>query len=513
MDLAARIQALRDPAAYPDAAGSIGVRQTHLSAVFLTERFAYKIKKPVVLPFVDQGTLERRRALCEAEVLVNRRLAPSVYLAVVPIVAEGDRLRVEGAGDPIEWAVKMRRLPDADRLGDRLDQGRVDVRMVQALAERLASFHRVAEGGPAISNAASADAVAALVRANLAPSELERSGSVHPAVLRRLRERTEQLLEELTPVIDGRANRLVPRDTHGDLRLDHVYLDDSGTILIVDAIEFSPRLRYADPVADIAFLGMDLDFRGRRDLGRILTDNWFASRQDDEGRALLAFYKAYRALVRAKVDLFLEGEPEVPRAERGSAADRARGRFLQALGELGPPGRRPGLVLIGGLPGTGKSTLARRLAEEAGLDLIQTDQVRKEGRSPVSYADEAQDLVYQACCQRAADRLFQGGRALMDATFLKAVHRRLLVKLALDHGVPAVLLVCQAPPEIVRARLEERRGDHSDATWEVHRHLADQWEDWKAPDGLVSRSIDTDGPLASVVAKSIAALREAGLCG
>ena len=173
----------------------------------------------------------------------------------------------------------------------------------------------------------------------------------------------------------------MPRDTHGDLHLDHVYLFPDrappADLVIIDCIEFNERFRFADPVADMAFLVMDLAFHGRRDLARAFADAYFRASGDEEGRALLPFYTAYRAAVRGKVEGMELAEREVPEAERAAALVRARAHWLLALGELEEPGRRPCLVLVGGLPGTGKSTLARGLAEQAGFTVIRSDLVRR----------------------------------------------------------------------------------------------------------------------------------------
>ena len=202
------------------------------------------------------------------------------------------------------------------------------------------------------------------------------------AVFERLRGQTESALTALRPVIEGRAERGVPRDGHGDLRLDHVYLfpdhPPPADLAIIDCIEFNERFRYANPVADMAFPVMDLARLGRRDLARAFADAYFLASGDTEGWALLPFYTAYRAAVRGKVEGMELAEREIPASERAAALVRARAHWLLALEELEEPGRRPGLVLVGGLPGTGKTTLAQGLAEKAGLSVMRSDLVRKE---------------------------------------------------------------------------------------------------------------------------------------
>ena len=270
MDIASLINGLSEPTAYCPAAGSVVVCQTHISAVFLVGEFVYKIKKPVNLGFLDFSTLERRRHFCEEEVRLNRRLAPSVYLGIVPIVRRSDSLRVDPAdasGQVVEWAVKMRRLPDEATLRWRLLHGSVDAERIRALARKVTKFHAAAESGPAISAEGRFATVADNCRENFEQAAAQVGRTVDATVFARIRRLTEEALERLRPVIESRADRDIPRDTHGDLRLDHIYLfperEPPDDLVVVDCIEFNERFRFADPVADMAFVVMDLLFHGR----------------------------------------------------------------------------------------------------------------------------------------------------------------------------------------------------------------------------------------------------------
>jgi uncharacterized protein len=320
MTLTELIAGLSDPAAHHPRPARVGVRQTHISAVFLTDGHAVKVKKPVALGFLDFSTPEKRRACCEREVALNRRLAPDVYLGVVPITRGPAGLRVGGDGEPVEWAVLMRRLPDDATLLARLRRGEVTPATVADLGRRLAAFHAAAEGGERVAAFGRFEAVAGNARDNFTQAEPAVGVAVSRAVFDRLSALTEAELTRLHPLIDRRAAAGVPRDTHGDLHLDHVYLfpdrPPPGDIVVVDCIEFNDRFRYADPVADLAFLVMDLGFHGRRDLAGALADAYFAAANDPDGRELLAFYTAYRAVVRAKVDGMQLAEPEVPEAAK-----------------------------------------------------------------------------------------------------------------------------------------------------------------------------------------------------
>jgi predicted kinase len=290
-------------------------------------------------------------------------------------------------------------------------------------------------------------------------------------------------------------------------------------LVIVDCIEFNERFRYADPVADIAFLYMDFLYHGRRDLAEQFANEYFqapspppspsggegAGEGDEEGRELLSFYGAYRAAVRGKVEGFELTEEEVPEKERAQALTRARAHWLLALGLLEKPSQRPGLLLVAGLPGTGKSTLARSLSQRANFRLIRSDIVRKELAGWRSghrnqdllkaeiYSPAWTDRTYAECLDRAEKLLFQGQRVIVDATFREEKKRRDFLELAARLTVPVALMVCQTDPEIVRLRLGARRGDVSDADWSVYRQAVEQWEEPGARTRRVLHTIRTDG--------------------
>jgi aminoglycoside phosphotransferase family enzyme len=356
-DLPSLIAALSQPDAYRHPVTAVEVRQTHISVVFLAGEFVYKLKKPVRLGFVDFSSAERRRHFCEEEVRLNRRLAPQVYLGVVPATADGDRVRFEGDDDAIDWAVKMHRLPAHATLESRLQRDEVTPAHLTALAEMLAAFHATADAGPDIAAFGRLATVAGNARENFAQTAGHVGRTVRAAVYERLVQLTEEQLRQFGSLIEARAERGVPRDTHGDLHLDHVYLfperPPPDDLVVIDCVEFAERFRYADPVADMAFLVMDLRFHGRRDLARAFADAYFQAAHDAEGRALLPFYTAYRAQVRAKVEGIELSEPEVPADEKGSARRRAQAHWLIALGALETPANRPALLLVGGLPGAG----------------------------------------------------------------------------------------------------------------------------------------------------------------
>lgn len=520
------IEALSFPEAYPENTfRDFEVHQTHISVVFLAGDLAYKVKKPVDLEFLDFTTLERRLYFCREEVRLNRRLAPGVYLGVVPVTETDGGLRMEGEGEPVEYAVKMRRLPPEARLLARLEHEQVSPQLVKEIARRIAAFHVGAAAGPRVSRQARFSVVAGNARENLDQSRAHVGETISCEVFDRFSALQEKELEELHPLIERRADRDVPRDTHGDLHLDHVYLfpeqDPPADVIAIDCIEFNERFRYADPVADMAFLVMDLLYHRRADLAHAFAEAYFDAAGDDEGRRLLPFYVAYRAAVRGKVEGMITEEEEVPAAERRSAVDRSRAHWLLALAQLEVPAGRPCLVLVGGLPGTGKTTLAESLARRSGFVVLSSDLTRKElaGLDPETstaaefgagiYTAEWNERTYDALLNRAAEGLFRGERILVDASFREEGGRRAFLKLAPRFGVPGLLFLCEAPAAVVLGRLATGtpRSGSSDADQEIYRHAAEAWENPSSDTAADMRRVDTGGPLEASVQAAVEHLR------
>jgi uncharacterized protein len=560
VQLEALIKALSQPQAYPwhDPNAAVEVVQTHISVVFLIGREVFKIHKPVDFGFLDFTSLEARQRDCEAEVEVNHELAPGIYRGVVAVVRREGVVQIERAPGPvqgavIEWAVWMRRLPESATFCSLLARGELGRPQLWGLAATLASFYRDgaahAAAHPELAQLGDLDAVIENMHENFAQldsmidvaHEFGQPEPIDRDLLARLREATEAELARVGPLIRARAEAGAVRDTHGDLRLEHVYslghasredahlidddlLDaiDRRELLIIDRIEFTERFRWSDPIADIAFLIMDLQARGAWQLARCFADDFISASGDDDVNRLLPFYAGYRATVRAKVAAMAASEPELGDEARDEARAKAEARARLALVELSKPSARPCMLLVAGLPGTGKSMLARALRETAGFVWIRADEVRKRlaGLNPFAsqagevnqglYTKEWSDRTYAACLERAAEVCLAGGRALVDATFVEAERRQAFVSAAIGWGVPVHMLIVTAPPELIRERLAGRSGDPSDANWEVYEALREKW----APiDPLLCRfnTIDASGPPREMLSESMRALARVGL--
>lgn len=524
------IASLSRPAAYPFEVDQIEVRQTHISVVFLAGAFVFKIKKPVRLPFLDFSTLDLRHFYCDEEVRLNRRLAEGVYRGVVPIRQTANGLRFAGDvaednGPIVEWAVQMERLPDETTFDSRLRLGALTAAQVALLSRRVSRFHQSARRDAETAAFGSFERVAAAIRENIAFAKTQQGVSISTAVFQRLHRATETSLETVRALIDQRVAEGFVRELHGDLHLDHVYLFEDRVpprdLLVIDCIEFNAGFRCIDVVADMAFCVMDFAAHGRRDLGRLFADEYFAASEDISGRQLLPLFTSYRAAVRAKVNGLLAAEVEVSDADRQAATNRAAGFWLLALESLEPPTRRPALLLVSGLPGTGKSTLARGLSERAGFEVIRSDVVRKElasqsaeaNATPATstaadfgaglYSSEWTDRTYAECLRRAVAALRNGGRVIVDATFQEDRRRREFLQAAQQLCVPALWLVCEAEAQLTHQRLDARRGDASDADWAIYQAAAARWETPSNEVRHAQRIIDTNGSPADILTTTL----------
>lgn len=486
------IHDLRQPGALPDEGTVEHVIQTHTSVVLLGPTHAYKLKKPVDLGFVDLSTADQRAEACREEVRINTPLAPDVYLGVSAVVRDPDtgRARLTDAAAPgqaIDWAVKMRRLPEHAHLRSRVRAGQVRPIDMIALAKRLATFHHAAPNDDLIREGGSWARLVEHCRENIAQSAPMRGRAVAVDVFNRVQHLIEQHLKRLEPVMRARMNQNTARETHGDLRLEHVYLFPDAqpphNLLILDSIEFDADLRYTDPVADIAFLAMELRLLGELGLARVFTQTWFEQTNDVVGAALLDLYMAYRAIARAQA----EGERAAARAtddsidaQTAASQDASRAHWLLALALLTPPRQRPGLVLMAGLPGTGKSTLSRLLADHAHMRVYRSDIQHKatQAHTDPAHASDINDDVYDALFAHARDDLSRGKRVIIDAGFWTQAQRQRFLSLAASMSLPSLILHIHASPDIVQRRLEARAAtpDAFQADWATYQRASTAWE-------------------------------------
>ena len=464
MDVATLVEALRDPACYPHPAARIEVRETHISYVLLAGDFAYKLKKPVRLPFLDFSSPVARRHYCQEEVRLNRRTAPALYLGVETIGGEPTHPRVGDTGNILEYAVKMRRFPEAALFSRMAQEARLTPTHVDALADSVARFHGAIAGAAPPAGLGTAEHVTALVAESLA--ELRDLGA--SAALARIEPWVAREQAALTARFNLRRHEGFVRECHGDLHLGNVAWVD-GDALLFDGLEFAARLRWSDVMADVAFAFMDLARLGATAAAWRLLNRYLEATGDYAGVELLRYYAVYRALVRAKVAAI--------RARQARTGGAECERHLELAGSLAR-GAAPVLVLMHGVSGSGKTVVAQRLLESLGAVRIRSDVERKRlhGLAATArvasavgeglYAGDATERTHARLEQLAHGLLLAGYPVIVDATFLDAERRRRFAELARALGAGFQVVSCTAPAEVLRERVAARgvRGtDASDA--------------------------------------------------
>ncbi|RME81326.1 MAG: hypothetical protein D6771_08480, partial [Zetaproteobacteria bacterium] len=368
----AMIASLRDPQNLPHPAADVELKETHISWVLLAGEFAYKIKKPVNFGFLDFSTLDARKRYCELEVELNRRMAPELYLGVLPVRRQGARFFIgEGTGEIVDWAVWMRRFPDEDLLDARLARGDFDPAWMEALALRVARFHAQAQVAP--EGFGTAAQLREHVLDNIAVARRWVGRGLDAALVDALAAWAERTCADKAELIEARRREGYVRACHGDLHLRNIVLW-RGEPIPFDCIEFNDDFRFIDVMNDVAFLVMDLDARKHPAFGLRFLSVWLEQTGDYAGLALLDLFRFYRAGVRGKVALLTAG---------GTADEHTRAQFIEEarryfqLAQSYTMPRTPKLYAVGGFSGSGKSHLARIGMEKAHALVIRSDATRK----------------------------------------------------------------------------------------------------------------------------------------
>jgi aminoglycoside phosphotransferase family enzyme/predicted kinase len=504
------IEAMLKPEFYPHPVSDVELKQTHTSYVLLAGDFAYKVRKAIRFPFIDCSTAARRSALCQRELELNRRLSSDIYLDVVAIKQSGGCIILdESKGDrsaAVDFAVKMRRLPENCRLDSLLKHELATIDIITEIGNTIADFHTRMPN----SNSWDYGAAAKIWRMTIGNlSELEPLVNEEPLLLKiaQIEAYSRRYIAAHWELLNSRAREGRVHEGHGDLRADAVYLTAHG-IRIIDCLEFDERLRYGDIANEIAFLAMDLDRLGRADLSQALVA-LFAHDQDIG--LLTNFYKCYRATVRTKVELLRSQQPDCAVQEKQTACGNAL--FLLDLAVKYSEGPKV-LLIVCGASGTGKSTLAANLSEHLGFDIVSSDIVRKRlagiestraASAPYKhgiYTPDFTNRVYKSMVAEAKIELNNENGVILDATFSKRIHRQLAIEAAQKAGVKLLFIECRAPKDIIIRRLRQRQQDAeriSDADVEIY---LSQTRDFEALDEIPAASrrvVDTTQPHAAAV--------------
>jgi aminoglycoside phosphotransferase family enzyme/predicted kinase len=477
------LQALQNPSIYDHPVQEFQILETHISWVLLTGPFAYKIKKPVSLGFVDFSTLEQRRYFCGEELRLNRRLAPDIYLNVVAITGTLEEPGFGGMTPAIEYAVKMKQFPQQNLLTHILHHGQLHAVHIDGLAKQIADFHaRIQVAGPEIPFGFP-DALAKPVLANFQYLPTEASTLLGEDRIAVLRHWTEREHDNLYEIFLKRKSEGFVRECHGDLHLGNMALIDDR-VVIFDCIEFNDAFRWIDVMSELAFTVMDLIDRGRPDFAYRLLNGYLEHTGDYEGLTVLRYYLTYRAMVRAKVTGIRLKQEKEGGPERIGTQNELKG-YLELAERLTQP-TQTSLMIMHGLSGSGKTVISQFVLETVGAIRIRSDIERKrwfglsaEARSErVShlsiYGSDATESTYKKLEDLAERILDAGFMVIVDATFLKKAQRQTFQYLATRKHVPFFILDVSASETIMKDRVSKREKNEIDASEATVTVLEDQ---------------------------------------
>ena len=462
------IDSLLTPAAFAHPVTTIELIETHISWLILTDEYVYKLKKPVVLDFLDFGTLERRRFFCEEELRLNRPWAPGIYLDVVAVTRKGGRTQFGGDGEIVDYAVRMRRFDQRLRLDHQLEDGKLAVADMRELATNIAARHEAAARTPKSRRAP----VLRLTREFMCDNFTALAGKLNEATLTSLQVWTNVALDGLSDLIARRFDAGFVRDCHGDLHLGNLVRLPDG-ITTFDCIEFNSDLRDIDVMCDVAFLVMDLAARQRDDLGAHFLNRYLEATGDYAGIALLRLFFVYRCLVRAKVAIIRSSERD---SEQSAHADLDEAGFYADLAMRQTRTRSPLMIVMHGLSGSGKTWVSAQLMAALPAIRVRSDIERKRlfglgeqapSHSPIGrgiYTESASAAVYARLFELAATILSAGHDVILDAAFLDADARATAMKLAREQGCPLLIVDVIVAVEVLQDRLRQRAAQRNDAS-------------------------------------------------
>ena len=495
------IEFMHRPDFYPHPVRSVTLRETHISMVFLTGDYVYKIKKPVDMGFLDFTTLEKRRQYCRRELELNRRLSRHVYLAVVPVTFKQNRYYLDGPGRPVEYAVKMRQLPHKATMVNLLRAGKLDSNRVELLARVLSQFYNQSETGDRIDACGNHEAIEKNCEENFGQLREFVGNTFSPKMLLFIRSATRSYLTRRKALFRKRVDSGRIRDCHGDLRSGHIYFVEDG-IQIIDCIEFNDHFRYNDVASDLAFLAMDLDFEGFSAVARVLLKAYVHYANDEDIYVMMNFYKCYRALVRVKVNCLRLRQNDLVEEQRTKLLEKTH-RYMDLAYRYAEQFTRPTIWVVCGMPASGKSTISKKLADKLDARILSSDLIRKalfKGQAQKKlafeeglYSREATSITYGKLLLLAQEEIEKENSVILDATFSRKNQRRQALRLAEATDANIVFLECLCSEKVIKDRLKKRNTEPtlSDARPEHFENLKAVFEPLNDLSQSIHLTVDT----------------------
>ena len=495
------IQQMQTPEFYPHPVTlPIKVVQTHVSTVFLTGNYAYKLKKIVNFGFLDYSTLEKRKHFLEEEFRMNKDISPNLYLEIMPITQDGETFKLNSAEETVEYTLKMNQFPQENLFINMFEAGKLTVEDMAKLGELVADFHKNTLTNDYIKTFGNVDKVGESITENYEQTSKYIGLAQTQQHYEETKAFTDNFLKENTAILKQRQDEDKIRECHGDLHLKNICLWEDK-IQLFDRIEFNEPFRFVDVMYDVAFAVMDLDARGKQDFGNVFLNTYAETTGDWEGLQVLPLYLSRQAYVRAKVTSFLLDDPAIPQNDKDEAQKSASDYYTLAWKYT--QNKQGKLILMSGLSGSGKSTVAKNLAQEINAIHIRSDAVRKH-LAGISIKEKGDNSIYSPeMTIKTYNRLLELGKLLtnsgftviLDAKYDKVSLRQPVIEFATQNNVDLEILYCDAPLEILSDRIAQRTGDISDATPDLLKQQKANLEDFTQEEKAFVKVIDTVKPL------------------
>lgn len=493
MEQSKLFEGLKNPSTYGSEVKSVNILQTHISFIALTGKYAYKIKKAVDFGFLDFSTIDRRKYYCNEEVRLNRRLCPEIYLDVVPITRDDDKFVLDGCGQVVDYAVKMKEFSQYLIMTKLLHKGDVGEETIRNICDILVEFYNSREVSKEVEKYGQLEYIKKNIDENFQQTESVINVTLTREVYDYIKKANEDFFRQNKNIFNKRINNRKIKDCHGDLHSGNIVLSDK--IYIFDCIEFNKRFRYCDIASDIGFLAMDLDYLNHPFLSSYLINRYVELSGDKGIFEVLNFYKSYRAYVRGKVIGFRLNEPNIKEEEKNEIINTVKkyyhlSYYYASLFSIDLQIDRPIIFIVGGLSGTGKSTLASKLVVDYHASYINTDIVRKEisGMNRYEkhhdaidtglYSPEKVEFTYEKVIKKSNALLKNGNNVVLDATFQKKKYRYMVKEISDENNAIFILIQTNSPDKIVKKWLDKRlkKKTVSDGRWEVYLNQKKTYE-------------------------------------